>query len=538
MIRPGRANAVVRNAAALMFSTVASSALGMAFWIAAVRLYPADEVGRASAGASAITLLAGLAQLSLSSVFVRFLPGAGDRTGRIIRFGYAAAGAASVLGAAAFFLLGLARDFLPPGPVPLIAFCVAVCASTIAALQDSVLTALRRAAWVPAGNIILGLGKLALLVALAVTTVRAPMLIAWAAPIVVAVVAIGALLVRLVTGLRRDQARPAQPRPEQGLPTLVELRGFMTSEYLKNILGTLTLTTPPLLVAMVLGPEQNAYFYLPWLIGSAALALSWNISVSFVVEASGEPSRVREHLRHAVRLLLAVTVGGGAMLAIAAPLILATLGDRYAASGATSLRLIGLSLPFDLVMTLFSAAAIMAKRTWVIFWAQLVATVFFLGAGLLALPAIGAVGMAAAYLGSHAVMGISLAPATIRRLRALVRDAEPGQDSASTTARGVAPVRARGVAAVPHLRPGHDGGPVQVVFLPDTPGWRLMNDSQTVLMQAVETPDPIAGDATIPMQRVRPEWTDDAGSAVHGAAGADGAGRVRPAGRTNESSAR
>ncbi|HWB37760.1 MAG TPA: hypothetical protein VHA75_17230, partial [Rugosimonospora sp.] len=65
---------MVRSAFALLFSTSASAALGLVFWIAAGRLFPTTVVGQASAGVSAIMLLGGLARLGVTPALIRFVP--------------------------------------------------------------------------------------------------------------------------------------------------------------------------------------------------------------------------------------------------------------------------------------------------------------------------------------------------------------------------------------------------------------------------------------------------------------------------------
>src|SRR5262245_102381 len=119
---------VVRNAVALMFSTVASAALGMLFWIVGARLYDVGDLGRASAARSGITLLGGLAQLSLHSVFIRFLPTAGEATRRFLSLSYFASGSVAVILAVGFFIFVPSSRFLPSGPLALGVFCLAVIA--------------------------------------------------------------------------------------------------------------------------------------------------------------------------------------------------------------------------------------------------------------------------------------------------------------------------------------------------------------------------------------------------------------------------
>ena len=62
---------------ALMTATIAANGLGLVFWAVAAHLQPPAIVGRASAAIAALTLLAMIAQLNLTNVFVRLLPRAG-----------------------------------------------------------------------------------------------------------------------------------------------------------------------------------------------------------------------------------------------------------------------------------------------------------------------------------------------------------------------------------------------------------------------------------------------------------------------------
>ena len=154
------------NAVSLMTATVATNALGLVFWTEAARLDTPQVVGRAAAAVAALTLLATISQLNLTNVFIRLLPNAGRLGRRLIARGYLAwwrsrwrSGPcmSSAAWATVSSVVGLAAQ---------VAFVVAVPVLAVFALQDSVLTALRRAPWVAAENISFATGKLALLPAL------------------------------------------------------------------------------------------------------------------------------------------------------------------------------------------------------------------------------------------------------------------------------------------------------------------------------------------------------------------------------------
>ena len=96
---------LLRNGHLLSASSVLTSVLGAGYWALATRLYPVDEVGRNYAAVSAMLFLAGVGQLNLTNVLVRFVPVAAGRTGRLVARAYAAAFGITLLLAVGFVLL-------------------------------------------------------------------------------------------------------------------------------------------------------------------------------------------------------------------------------------------------------------------------------------------------------------------------------------------------------------------------------------------------------------------------------------------------
>lgn len=404
------AGPVVRRASALMVSTVASAALGFAFWIVAARFLPAATVGAGSALVSSMTLLASLAQLNLASLYARFLPAAGPRTRVLVLGGAAAAAGTAVVGSVAFLALGQNTGRWPW------LFGVAVVASALHFIADGVLNGLGRAALVPLRTTAASAGKLVLLVALGVTGARVSgedLLLVWTLP-VVAVVAVTAwfTLRRLVPAHARGRAEPIQRR---------EILHFAGAEYVNAVAFNLVAFLPPVLVTAAVGAEHGAYFYLPWLFGVSATTLLWNVVTSYVATASGTPSPLAQwrHLVRAIRLGAVVAVGGAVVLVAGAPVLLWLLGTGYAEHGVTALRLIGAALPFTGVVLLFAALRFMRKRLWLLTALQGLTGVLFLVATVVTVPRYGVVACAAAHLASQALLALLVAPLVGRDLHAL-----------------------------------------------------------------------------------------------------------------------
>jgi O-antigen/teichoic acid export membrane protein len=408
------ASRIFRSAFALMFSTVASSALGMVFWIVAARLFETEEVGRASAGVSAVSLLGGLGQLGLNTVFIRFVPLIGGAVGPFLRRTYLTSVTVTAVLAAGFVAFGFSHQFLGRGALWAVAFCVAVVGFSLSSLQDGVLTSLKRTSWVPVENVTIGLARVALLPALIATAFTNPVLVAWGLPVIGAVVVITtALFSRLLPEHRRRHAGRVR------MPSRRELVQFTSASYVNGLLGNLGTYLPPVIITAVLGPAANAVFFVPWLILTVIYGLLWNISSSFVVEATSDAANTRTYLRHATRLVLLVGVGAPVVLVAGAPWLLQLLGSKYASGGVTTLRLIGLMVPFGCVTLCYTVSLLIQRRNWAIFRLNLISTIVTVPAWLIGMYRFGLNGVAAGILAADVVVALCLLPTVIRRYRAL-----------------------------------------------------------------------------------------------------------------------
>lgn len=425
---------LARSSFALMLSTVATAGLGMFFWAEAAWRFASAEVGRASAGSSAIMLLATLGQLSLTSVYARVLPTMAGGRGRFVAGGYALAALASLLLAAGFLAAGFSDGFMSTAPATALGFGLAVATTAISVVQDGALVALGRAGWVPVKNAALALARVALLPALAGTTAHHPVLTAWALPTAVAVAVPSLMLL--------GRADPTRTLDGGEVPTRREIVRLIGGQYANSVVNAVIMFAPPVLVTAVLGPEANAAFFLPWTIATALLGLLWNVVVPFVVEAGADRANLGANVRLMVRTGALITLGGGAVLILAGPVLLAIAGGRYADDGTPVLRLLAAALPFAAIGTFFNAAELVRLRSSVSLLTKMLAAVLFLGAAVPAMRTAGVTGAATAYLVSQFVVGLIL----LRPVIAWYREhAGPARPKAGRT--GFTPLPATGDAA-------------------------------------------------------------------------------------------
>ena len=415
-----RVGRLVRNAAALMLSSGGTAVLGVVFWGFAAHLASASVIGRTSAEIAAMALLANLAQLSFGAVFERFLPVAGRQTRSFVLRAYVLCTSIAFVAALIYVASGFAERFLPATFAWRSVFVVSVVMWTIFVLQDSALTGLRAAKWVPLENIFFALAKMALLPAFLALSESQGIYLAWTSPVAITIVAVSWYLFgRRIPDHERYSAREGE------LPRVREIMTLALAHYATFLLSMFTPAIVTLIVIQRLGAVMSAYYYLPALIASGATYFLWNIATSFLVEASSEPYAVRRHakttiLTGAAVLGPVVTVG----VVFASPL-LRVFGAPYATHGTTLLRMLLLALPGNAVTILFTAFAWLDRRLWWMVARSLAsAGVYFaLVVALIGRYELAAIGWAS--LGSSLLQGAFFLPVLVRRYRASTDSAPP-----------------------------------------------------------------------------------------------------------------
>ncbi|MDH6575133.1 hypothetical protein [Kitasatospora sp. MAP5-34] len=395
---------LLRNGHLLAASSVLAAGLGAVFWIFATRWYSADTVGRSSAALSAVALLSVIGQFNLGDVLVRFVPGAGRHTRRLVLRCYAVSAVGSAVAAIGFLLL---LPWIAPklgylrGPLVAGAFVAATVGYSLFVLQDSALTGLRRAGWVLGENALFAVAKAAVLAICAALAVGAGILLSWSVALVVSIAVTSVVLFRWAIPAHQRADRAGAPRPDR-------VMRFAAADYLGMLFSLGPYTVVSLLVLDRLGAAQNAYFSLTWLISYPCYLAALGMGNSLVVEAAHAPERLAEHgrrvLRHTAFLVAVATV----VLVVVAPWVLSLFGAQYAQHGTTVLRLMALgALPNVLPTVAVDVARARRALPWVI-GLQVAYAVLAVGMVGLFLPLFGLTGVAMAMLFAHCALALPL----------------------------------------------------------------------------------------------------------------------------------
>jgi O-antigen/teichoic acid export membrane protein len=332
-----------RDGYALVLAAGATSLFGFAFWAVAARSFPAHVVGIGSAAISSMMLLAGFSQVGLTNVLVRFLPGAGRHTGRLLRGTYVLG---TVLAAvlAIGFLLGQhvwapSLDLVTSNPGWIAAFVGGAVIFAVFSLQDSAMVGLGESIWVPVENAAYSALKLLLVVLLASRDTPGALFIAWTVPAALALAPVNAYIYAKARRVaRRSEARLGERIDRRSISRFVVGNGVGAMFYL------IATSLLPLLVLERLGADQAAYLAPAWAIATALQLATAAFVASLTVEGARNPGYLQDHVRRSFRQVLVLIGPIAFVTTLAAPQILGVFGEAYAHGAAGLLRWIGIAM--------------------------------------------------------------------------------------------------------------------------------------------------------------------------------------------------
>jgi GT2 family glycosyltransferase/O-antigen/teichoic acid export membrane protein len=409
------ADPLMRGAYSLMASTVVTSLLGVAFWIAAARLYPASEVGRDSTLIAAMMALSGICQLNAANAIPRFLPQVRDPA-RALRLAYLASAVAAVALAVPFVLIvpRLVDDLGAVGEQPALAagFVLATVLWGAFGIQDAALTAVRRSEWVPAENAAYGLLKLVALPLMVAVGAGYGIFQSWVLPTILLIVPVTLFLFR--------SAIPAHVRKHAGSGSALRRAGvlrFLAQDYGASTVAFVATAALPLLVLALLGSREAAYFAIAYVLVRCLDLLATNAGTSVTVESAFDEGKLHAHARRIVRRLLPFMVGASAAVVVAAPLVLLPFGAEYAREGTTVLRLLGAAVVFRCATVLFRVVCRGRRRGGALLALDAFLAVLVLGLTVALAPPFGLTGVGLAWLAANAVAAAVVLPGLVAFMR-------------------------------------------------------------------------------------------------------------------------
>lgn len=340
-----RGNGGIGDGLALSLCSAFGSVAGLLVVLISTRIMPQEEVGKASEFVSAMQLIGGAAQLNLGIGLMRWLPGAGRRSVRLV-FG------SLLLIMPLSGLLGLIYGSLVPSIVEtagggsftwgMVLFVLACAGWGVFVVHDFVMVAIGRP-WVAVWrNGTFAVVRIGLLLALGSALAAEGLVLSWAVPVVLWV-AVGTVMLWFMT---RRFAAGGGPGV---LPASATMVAFLAPTALAQVGNAALYNQVPLLANLRMGNEIGAVFFIVWQAVTVVDLAATFFTNSLAVQTAREPHRAEELARATRRRMLLLFVPVLALGAVLGYPVLSFLGEGYTA-GAPALAVLMAGLLFRLVV--------------------------------------------------------------------------------------------------------------------------------------------------------------------------------------------
>jgi len=390
------------NAFYLMLSAATTSLLGFFFWMIVARFYTEAAVGFSSAIISAIGLLSVISLVGLDISLVRFLPRS-ESSQDLLNSCYTLGGLISLV-LAGVFLVGLgfwspALAFIRQSAVFASAFIVFSVLWTLSNLVNFTFVARRRANFMLYGSIIFSVLKLLLPLLFVLFFHAFGIVASWGIALAVA------LAVSVFRFLPRVQDS-YKPVPTLRFSLLKNMWRYSGGNYLANLFMACPASLLSLMVVNVLGAEQNAYFYIGWMIAGLLFTIPVAVSQSLLAEGSHFEDKLGENVARSLKFTYLLLIPAVIVLVLVRKWMLLAFGQGYSANALHLLLILSLSSLPAALSYIYTGILQVAGRVkeLMAMWGLIVLAVLLVS--YLIMPAVGIIGIGYAWLGAQTIAAI------------------------------------------------------------------------------------------------------------------------------------
>ena len=391
-----KCSSLYNNAFYLMLNTICTSVLSFVFWYIMARYFSSSDVGIGSALYSASGLVVSFAGLGLGIGLVRFVPEIKDSVVRLINSAFTLNGFAAIVGSL-IYLVGVnhwapALSFLCQNYWSASFFVLFTVSTSLSNILNQSFIAARTCNYVLWKNLLASLLKLPLPVLVFASLGGYGIFIGVGlASLVTVVVAIFFFLPKAYNGY--------SPRLAWDGEMLKQVLPFSFTNYLSGLLYNVPTFIYPLMILNVIGPEQNAYFYMAWMIAIVLRVIPDSLAQSLFAEGSHNPGRLGEgDGRRALLLAVLLTIPVAGVIALLGGWILHFFGPDYAQNGTGVLQILVLSMIPLCVNSFFMTVNQVKKRAPLIIGQSAFIAIISIGLEYWLLCKIGIKGIGIAYL--------------------------------------------------------------------------------------------------------------------------------------------
>ena len=390
-----------RNSLYLMLNSLLTALLGFVFWIVVARFYEPADVGLAAALIATIGLLANFSTLGLHIGVVRFLPGAGEGSVKMINSCLTLSGLASVV-AAVVFIVGLpfwspALLLIRQHPIFLASFILFTAILTLSGLLGQVFVAKLSAKFILIQGITISVLKIPIVIILA--TFFGAFGIFASVGVAMAI----STLVAMLWFLPRVQSGYV-PRPSLCKSVINDMAHYSLGNYLAGLAWGVSTMLLPLMVVNILGAETNAYFYIAWSIATLLFIIPASLSLALFAEGSHREELLWANTLKALKLCLVILIPAILLIFALGDKLLLLFGEVYSQNATTLLWILALSVFPLSVIHIFLSIKRVQKDMKSIIGVSAATMCFTLGLSYLLMTKMGIIGVGIGWTVGQAIV--------------------------------------------------------------------------------------------------------------------------------------
>jgi O-antigen/teichoic acid export membrane protein len=190
------------------------------------------------------------------------------------------------------------------------------------------------------------------------------------------------------------------------LSTVRNMLPYTIGSYVVSLLDSISTQVLPVIVINKAGSEQNAYFYITFMIANLLFAIPAAASRSLFAEASHFENELPVKINETLRFTFFLLIPGAIVIMVLAGFLLNLFGGNYADNGALLLRLFTLSSAFTGINTIYTSILRVKNRIKEMELLFLYKSVFLLVGSYLILPLFGITGIGYVWMLMHCFLSI------------------------------------------------------------------------------------------------------------------------------------
>lgn len=325
MLSKFKNNSLYKNSLSLMLNSYLSSFLGFIFWILAAHFYNADEIGLFVAFISAASLISTISLLGFDYSIIRFLKNYEDPN-LFINSALTLVTISSLFLAIVFIigieLWGVQLSSIIHQPYYMIIFIIFSVIYALYIILNNIFIAFLKSNYYLFQNLLLAIFKLSLLIIfyyLFQTNILEP----WILSIILGFI-FGIYL------LKSSVLENFKFSIQTSLDILSKISKFSASNYLVSILGNGTALVLPLLVLNLLGPSNNAYFYMAFTLGALLFVIPNSFSTSLFAESSSHGNLFKSKMKIVLKRTYFILIPIVLIVLLLGKYVLLIFGASYA----------------------------------------------------------------------------------------------------------------------------------------------------------------------------------------------------------------